>query len=98
MPTSAANHRRTRRNIACFAAALLLLTSGSDTISQTSPQSLFEQKCASCHSEARVLRSLRAIDAAERISRLERLLPGHYAADAGERKLIIDYLVAKAAK
>lgn len=67
-------------------------------IGETSGEMLFEKKCEGCHSEARVVRKLRAISEGERISYLERLLPGHYAADASERQLIIEYLIAKAGK
>lgn len=85
-------------SMACVLAVIALAASAANAVGQTSGQSLFEQKCADCHSEARVLRRLRSIDPAERVSRLERLLPGHYAAEAGERSLIIDYLVARAAR
>lgn len=65
---------------------------------ETSARGLFERKCAGCHSEARVLRRVKAVDASERQEKLETFMTDHHAPDLAERELLIRYLRAGAAR
>jgi cytochrome c len=60
-------------------------------------EAAFKAKCATCHSQKKVLDGVRKKPDAERASHLEKFLPGHFPLEAGERKAICDYLVKAAA-
>lgn len=83
-----------------LAAVMVVLATPFGAISQpaqTSPEALFQSRCATCHSLTRAVRPLRALPEVERRKRLEALLANHHAPDPKERALMVDYLVAAAA-
>lgn len=83
-----------------FIVAIVLLAAASTPAlaqAQPSADALFQTRCAACHSLARAVRPLRAIDAAERRTRLDSFLRSHHA-DPTERDLLVDYLLNAASR
>jgi mono/diheme cytochrome c family protein len=61
-------------------------------------KSLFDQRCASCHTVEKLAPPLAARTPDARVDYLEGFLARHYAPDATERKLIAEWLSAAVQK
>ena len=61
---------------------------------QVSAERVFQTRCATCHSLSRALRPLRGIGERERRKHLEGFLIRHYAPEARERALLVEYLLS----
>lgn len=59
---------------------------------------IFQARCAACHSLSRAIRPLRAVNESDRRTRLETFLVDHHLSDEAERTLLVEYLLAAAAK
>lgn len=59
---------------------------------------IFQARCAACHSLSRAIRPLRAVNESDRRQHLETFLVDHHLPDEAERTLVVDYLLAAAAK
>jgi mono/diheme cytochrome c family protein len=59
---------------------------------------LFKQKCTTCHTANKVLAGVRKTPTAERAAHLEKFLATHFCPDAGQRKALVEYLLAQSAQ
>jgi cytochrome c5 len=86
--------------ILAAAGALVVLAGSTLSQAQEPPagEALFKQKCTTCHPATKPLAAVAKMPARARAARLENFLPSHFAPDAAQRKPIIEYLLAEAAR
>ena len=77
-----------------------LVPVGADALADDAGQgeALVKAKCISCHGEARLLQLTRRSPEAERATRLDRQLKGHFAPGAEDRARIVVWLVKATAE
>lgn len=86
--------------LAALAGAFLQSAVGTAAFAQTpeNAETMFQTRCAACHSLSRAVRPLRALAVPQRRPHLEEFLRRHHVPDAADRALLADYLLATAAR